>query len=472
MRRTKIIATIGPATESEQVLAELVLAGMNIARLNASHSSLEVLEERFERIRTVSAQQGRHVAIMLDLAGPKLRVGQMAPDARLEAGALFSIDLGVCVGDSSRACVTYSGLAKDVSSGDRILLDDGALELEVLATHDTRIDTRVVIGGPLTSNKGVNVPGVTLGLASITDRDREVAAWGIKVGVDLMAQSFVRSAADVEELRALTGSAVPIVAKIEKHEATLNIVEIVGAADAVMVARGDLGVETAPEHVPVLQARIVEAARLQGKPVIVATQMLESMKTSPRPTRAEASDVATAIFEGADAVMLSAETAVGQYPVEVIRLMDRIARAAEESRISPTGSAGVHGADVGRAVSAAVVRLAEDLDLAAIVVATESGATARAVAAHRPRVPVIAVTPLERTARRLAAVWGVAALLVPLSEDTDEMLEAVLSVVRDAGLASVGERVAITAGRASRTPGATDFLVVRQIPGVADHLGA
>jgi len=465
VRRTKIIATIGPATDSAEVLTDLVRAGMDIARLNASHSSLEVLQERFERIRAVAAQLDKHVAIMLDLAGPKLRVGEMAPDTRLEAGAPFRIEHGACLGDATHACVTYNGLADDVSVGDRILLDDGALELEVLAAASAGIDTRVVIGGALTSNKGVNVPGVTLGLASITDRDREVAAWGVQVGVDLIAQSFVRTAADVEELRALTGSEIPIVAKIEKHEATQNITQIVGAADAVMVARGDLGVETAPEHVPVLQARIVEAARLQGRPVIVATQMLESMKTSPRPTRAEASDVATAIFEGADAVMLSAETAVGLYPVEVIRVMDRIARAAEESRISPTGSHGVHGADIGRAVSAAVVRLAEDLDLAAIVVATQSGATARAVAAHRPRVPVIAVTPLEQTARRLAAVWGVAALVVPLSEDTDEMLETVLTVVREAGLARNGERVAITAGRASRTPGATDFLVVREIPG-------
>lgn len=463
MRRTRIVATIGPASQSPEVLSALIEAGMDMARLNASHSSIEELQTRIDRIREASAAAGRHVAVLLDLPGPKMRVGEMEAGTVLQAGSEFRLETARCTGDSSHACVEYAGLATDLSPGDRILLDDGALELEAVSIESGAVLTRVIAGGPLDSNKGVNVPGVTLGLASITERDRELAAWGVRVGVDLIAQSFVRSAGDVEELRASVGPGVPIVAKIEKHEATRNIGSIISSADAVMVARGDLGVETAPEHVPVLQARIVETARSQGKPVIVATQMLESMRSSPRPTRAEASDVATAIFESADAIMLSAETAIGLYPVEAVRVMDRIARAAEESRISPTGAAGAHGADVGRAVSAAVVRLAEDLDLAAIVVATESGATARAVAAHRPRVPVIAVTPLPQTARRLAAVWGVTALVVPLSEDTDAMLETVLSLVREAGLARVGERVAITAGRASRTPGATDFLVVREI---------
>ncbi len=465
MRRTRIVATIGPASQSPEILEALIGAGMDVARLNASHSSLDELQVRFDRIREASRASGRHVAVLLDLPGPKMRVGVMEPGTTLVSGSDFRLESAPCTGDSTHACVEYPGLASDLSPGDRILLDDGALELETVSVDEGTVTTRVILGGPLSSNKGVNVPGVTLAIESITETDRELAAWGVRVGIDLVAQSFVRTAADVEELRACTGPDLPIVAKIEKHEATQNIAAIIDAADAVMVARGDLGVETAPEHVPVLQARIVEAARSAGKPVIVATQMLESMRTSPRPTRAEASDVATAIFEGADAVMLSAETAVGRYPVEAVRVMDRIARAAEESRISPTGSAGVHGADVGRAVSAAVVRLAEDLDLAAIVVATQSGATARAVAAHRPRLPVIGVTPLERTARRLATVWGVKALLVPLSDDTDEMLDAVLVAVRDAGLADPGDRVAITAGRASRTPGATDFLVVRELPG-------
>lgn len=465
MRRTKIVATIGPASETSEVLDALIGAGVDVARLNTSHSSRDDLLQRIAAVRAAAARAGRHVAIMLDLAGPKLRVGEMAPGTALVPGSAFRIETSPCTGDARHACVAYPGLARDLSPGDRVLLDDGALELEVLATDAGGVDTRVVVGGPLTSHKGVNAHGVTLGLESITERDREMLHVGLGAGVDLVAQSFVRSARDVGELRALMGdAAIPIVAKIEKHEAVRDIPGIVRAADLVMVARGDLGVETAPEQVPVLQARIIEVARHAGRPVIVATQMLESMIASPRPTRAEASDVATAIFEGADAVMLSAETAVGAHPVEAVAVCDRIARAAEESRERPSErSAGAEGPEIGAAVSAAVVRLAEELDLAAIVVATESGATARAVAAHRPRVHVVAVTPHEATARGLAAVWGVTPLVVPMSVDTDAMLERVLRSVRDAGLARTGERVAITAGRASRTPGATDFLVVREV---------
>lgn len=465
MRRTKIVATIGPATESREMLVALVDAGMDIARLNASHSPIEALQARLELIRSVAAKAGRHVAVLLDLAGPKLRVGEMASGTVLKAGSAFRIEGRACLGDESHACVSYPGFAADLSAGDHILLDDGSLELVVVSTDGGHIDTRVIVGGILTSNKGVNVPGVTLGLESITGKDREVLAWGLRAGVDLIAQSFVRSADDVRQLRALMGDTpVPIVAKIEKHEAVDDMEAIVTAADAVMVARGDLGVEMAPEQVPVLQVRIIQAAREAGKPVIVATQMLESMKTSPRPTRAEASDVATAIFEGADAVMLSAETAAGSYPIEAVAVTDRIVRAAEESRSGPSAAQGPLGVDVGRAVSAAVVRLAEDLELAAIVIATQSGATARAVAAHRPSVPVVAVTPLPETARRLSTVWGVVALVVPLAQDTDAMLEIVLRAVLDSGLACPRQLVAITAGRASRTPGATDFLVVREIP--------
>ncbi|MBU4556053.1 MAG: pyruvate kinase [Actinobacteria bacterium] len=465
MRRTKIVATIGPATDSREMLTALVEAGIDIARLNASHSPIDALQARFELIRSIAAEAGRHVAVLLDLAGPKLRVGAMAPGSVLQAGSAFRIEGRTCLGDESHACVSYPGFASDLSAGDHILLDDGSLELKVVSTDGDRIDTTVLVGGALTSNKGVNVPGVTLGIESITDKDREVLAWGLGVGVDLIAQSFVRSADDVRELRALMGDTpIPIVAKIEKHEAIDNMEAIVAVADAVMVARGDLGVEMAPEQVPVLQVKIIQAAREAGKPVIVATQMLESMKSAPRPTRAEASDVATAIFEGADAVMLSAETAVGSYPIEAVAVTDRIVRAAEESRGGPSAAQGPDGVDVGRAVSAAVVRLAEDLELAAIVIATQSGATARAVAAHRPSVPVVAVTPLPETARRLSTVWGVVALVVPLAQDTDAMLEIVLRAVLDSGLACPGQLVAITAGRASRTPGATDFLVVREIP--------
>ncbi|MDP2234753.1 MAG: pyruvate kinase, partial [Actinomycetota bacterium] len=307
---------------------------------------------------------------------------------------------------------------------------------------------------------------------AITDRDRAALAAGLAAGVDLVAQSFVRGADDIARLRGLIGDqGVPIVAKIEKHEAAGRIDEIVAAADAVMVARGDLGVETSPEAVPVLQRAIVDACRGAGKPVIVATQMLESMTSAPRPTRAEASDVATAIFERADAVMLSGETAIGAYPVECVETMARIAKTAEESLPLPPARerrAAARlplGGDVTRAVSAAVCDLAENLALAAIVTATQSGATARAVARHRPATPIIAATASEAVARRLAIVWGVAPVVVGLADETDAMLDTVLAAVRDAGHVRTGERVAITAGIGTRASGATDFILVREVPG-------
>ncbi|HZL04902.1 MAG TPA: pyruvate kinase, partial [Coriobacteriia bacterium] len=416
MPRTKIIATIGPASDSPEVLRALVDAGMSVARLNASHSSREELDRRAHAVRAAAEAAGRHVAVMLDLGGPKIRVGEMAPGTVLVAGARFELRAAGCVGDSRGACVTYAGLARDVPVGAAVLLDDGRIELRVIAAGEGILTTEVLTGGPLTSHKGVNVPGVHLGVDAITDEDRADLAWGLEAGVDLMAQSFVRSADDVERLRALIGSAaVPIVAKIEKHEAVADLDCIVEAADAVMVARGDLGVETAPEQVPVIQRRIVSACRRAGKPVIVATQMLESMTTATRPTRAEASDVANAIFAEVDAVMLSAETAVGAYPVEAVATMARIAEVAEEALADDTLEEPEPGGrfDVTRAVSTAASQIERDLELAAIVTATQSGATARAVAAHRPRTPIVAVTSDEMVARRLALVWGVTPLVVP-----------------------------------------------------------
>jgi pyruvate kinase len=466
MRRTKIVATIGPVSESPAALDALIAAGMDVARLNSSHSGPVHLARRLEAVRAAADRAGRHVAVMLDLAGPKLRLGEVAPGTRLQAGAGFALVPGECDGDASRACLTYAGLADDVAPGNRLLLDDGALELEVVAVDHGVVHTRVVTGGPLSSRKGINAPGVELGVDVITEYDREVLAWGLDAGIDLVAQSFVRSARDVERLRALIGEGVlPIVAKIETHAATRDIDAIVAASDAVMVARGDLGVETSPEEVPVLQRRIIESCRSAGVPVIVATQMLESMTSAPRPTRAEASDVANAIFDRVDAVMLSAETAVGGYPVESVETMARIARRAEESGVGDSTWRGPVGdsSDVTEAVSSAVCELANDLDLEAIVTATQSGATARAVARHRPSAPVIAVTPDPAVARTLALVWGVRALVVPLAEDTDLMLDSVMAAVRDAGLASVGQRVAVTAGITSRVPGATDFVLVRSV---------
>lgn len=463
MPRTKIVATIGPASESPEALAALIAAGMSVARLNASHTPREALERRLAAIRAASGAAGAHVAVMLDLGGPKLRVGEVAAGATLAAGDTFELVTGACMGDSSRACVTHAGLPADVPLDSRVLIDDGRIELVVTGRRDDALVTRVVTGGPLLSHKGVSVPGVHLSVEPITPADIATLAWGVDDNVDFIAQSFVRSAHDVTLLRGLMGDRVlPIVAKIEKHEALSDIEQIVMAADAVMVARGDLGVETSPEAVPVAQREIVWACRQAGRPVIIATQMLESMTTAPRPTRAEASDVANAIFSEVDAVMLSAETAVGDHPALVVETMARIATTAEAATGDRAQVEPVHGDrdDVTRAVSSAVAEIARDLDLAAIVTATQSGATARAIAAHRPRVPIVAVTPDERTARRLAPVWGVTPLVVPQRGTIDEMSARAVAAVRDAGFAAPGQMVALTAGVHVGVPGMTNLVQV------------
>ena len=336
-----------------------------------------------------------------------------------------------------------------------------------LSITDDGIHSRVEVGGVLSSHKGVNLPGVTLDIEAVTKRDLEVLTWGIDAGVDLVAQSFVRGASDVQRLRELGGPACPpVVAKVEKHEAIENIEEIVETADVVMVARGDLGVETSPEAVPVLQRRVIDMCHTHGKPVIVATQMLESMILAPRPTRAEASDVANAIFDSVDAVMLSAETAIGEYPVKSVETMARIAETAESvaQEVHTDRRSVGDSEDVTAAVSAAVCDLAEDLELAAIITATQSGSTARAVARHRPTVPIIAATPYASVAQSLGHVWGVTAVVVPLSEDTDKMLHNVVVAVRESRVIEAEEKVAITAGISTRTPGATDFILVRTVP--------
>jgi len=467
MRRTKVIATIGPASERPEVLAALIDRGMNVARLNSSHADIPELSARLRTVRETSARAGQHVAVLLDLAGPKLRVGEVATGTELQFGDEFRLVPGACMGDRTRACVTYGGLADDVVVGDRIMLDDGRLELQVMGVDHGAVVTRVEVGGPLSSHKGVNVPGTTLGVDAITERDRRILVWGLEAGVDAVAQSFVRGPEDVEALRSLMGDRViPIVAKIEKYEAIDRLEQIVAQADVVMVARGDLGVETSPERVPVLQRSIIQMCRGAGVPVIVATQMLESMTSSPRPTRAEASDVANAIFDLVDGVMLSAETAVGDYPERAVATMARIAMTAEESithvkwdRVSAGDTD-----DVTQAVSAGVCDLAQDLRLEAIVTATQSGATARAVARYRPSVPIIAVTPEESVARSMQWVWGVRPLVVPLPDDTDEMIDSISREIVLAGLAASGQRVAFTAGRGSHVPGSTDSILVRALP--------
>lgn len=464
MRRTKIVATLGPSTADTASISALLSAGANVVRLNASHSKPDQLAKLLAAVRVAEAELGYHVGVLLDLPGPKLRVGEIELGTVLAEGDPFTLRSATCVGNSAHACVNYAGLSDDLSAGDRVLIDDGAIELVVTGTEGGEVQSLVRSGGALSSNKGVNVPDVTLCVDSITAYDREVLQWAMGADVDYIGLSFVRCAADVGELRSLmTERVLPIVAKIEKHEAVAHIESIIAAADAVMVARGDLGVETSPEEVPVIQRRIIAAARAVGKPVVIATQMLESMTHHPRPTRAEASDVANAIFSRVDAVMLSGETAVGEYPVEAVQTMARIATTAEEAL--PPGPENGHGptSDVQVAVSSAVCNLATDLSLAAIVPVTESGATALAVAQHRPGTVIAAATPSVGVARRLSLVWGVNALVMSFSPDTDVLLDSVAAALRTAVPASAGARVAITAGRSSRTSGGTDFILVRQL---------
>ncbi len=464
MRRTKIIATLGPATDAPGVLAGIISAGVDVVRLNAAHSSTAELAERLYAAREVAASAGREIGVLVDLPGPKIRVGEVAPGTELMAGSAFRLLSSDCRGDRDKACISYPGLADDVGPGDRVLIDDGRIELVVESAGDGEVLTKVVTGGPLSAHKGVNVPGVTLSVEAITPYDKDVLEWAMGADVDWIGQSFVRAAQDVEDLRAcMVVRPIPIVAKIEKHEAATEIDAIVSAADAVMVARGDLGVETSPEQVPVLQRRIVAAARAAGKPVVIATEMLDSMRSRPRPTRAEASDVANAIFNRADAVMLSGETAVGAYPVESVNTMARIALTAEEAWPPPRPPRGESGDDVQAAVSAVVSELAQDLHVAAIVTLTQSGATALAVARYRPEARIVAATPFSHVVRRLALAWGVHALEIPFSVETSALLDSVTAAVRDAGYAKPGQRLAITAGLATRTPGGTDFVHVRTV---------
>ncbi|MBN2847274.1 MAG: pyruvate kinase [Coriobacteriia bacterium] len=464
MRRTKIIATLGPATDGPETLAALVEAGVDVVRLNTAHASRETLGRQLTGVREAAGRARRHVGVMLDLGGAKIRLGVVAPGTTLQEGAIFDLRADDALGDATGAAISHRALADDVAVGDRILIDDGRIELVVAGVSGTTVRTTVQVGGPLSSRKGVNVPDVTLSVEGFTEQDRENLVWGLDSGVDLIAQSFVRCAADVERLRAAMGDRqVPVIAKIEKHEALGDLSGIVAAADMVMVARGDLGVETSPEEVPVAQRRIVAECRATGTPVIVATQMLESMTTAASPTRAEASDVANAIFDGVDAVMLSGETAVGTRPVHVLATMDRIVRAAEAAGVDEMAPVPYRGRDVGAAVSRAACDLAEDLELAAIVTVTQSGATARSVAVHRPRVPILAATPEEAVARSLAAVWGVQPVIIGSYETTDELVGAALHAAVASGVARTGDRVAVTGGAAMHVAGSTDFVQVSTV---------
>ncbi len=465
VKRTKIIATIGPASSSTAIIARLIRAGMDAARLNFSHGERKDHTRRIRLIRGEAARAGKHIAIIQDLQGPKLRVGVVQRDAvTLRRGDTVSVTSRKVTGTSALFSVTYPRLTKDLKLGDTVLLDDGRLELKVIKKRATDLSCKIVRGGVLRSRKGVNLPGAFLSLPSLSGKDKDDIRFGVKQGVDYIALSFVRTAGDIMRTRSFIrslGADIPIIAKIEKPEAIDNLDEIIEAADGVMVARGDLGVEMSPEQVPLLQKRIINACNAVEKPVITATQMLESMIENPQPTRAEASDVANAILDGTDCVMLSGETAMGKYPVQVVAVMARISAQAEMS-LSPI-SPDVHISGPDESVAHAACRAAEEQHARAIVTFTQSGSTGLLVSKHRPRMHVIAPTPFERIARKISLYWGVTPVILKPKKTTDDMIASVERIMLKKKLAKQRDLIVITAGVPIGVAGSTNMMKIHRI---------
>ncbi|NDY41647.1 pyruvate kinase [Dissulfurirhabdus thermomarina] len=472
MRRTKIIATIGPASRDEGILSALIRAGVDVARLNFSHGTHDEHREVIARVRRLAAEAGRPVAVLQDLAGPKIRTGPLAAGTvHLESGRPFTLTSRDVPGDAHEVSLTWPELPRQVRPGDTLLLSDGALELSVDETTETDIRCRVVVGGPLGAHKGINLPTRSLQVPALTGKDRADLAFGLREGVDLVALSFVRSAAEVREARRLMrslGGDLPLIAKIEKHEALGRIDEILQEVDGLMVARGDLGVEIPVERIPRVQKDLIARANAAGKPVITATQMLRSMVESPRPTRAEVTDVANAILDGSDAVMLSEETAAGRHPVRAVETMARIAEEAEATFPYDTWAARLPGGrflDVQEAVARAAGRMAAEVGASAIATYTQTGSTTRLVAKYRPRQPVLALTPKVETYRRLALTWGAFPVLAEAVGAEEEMEREAVARAMESGWLRPGERLVVTAGLPPGIPGTTNLLKVAQAPG-------
>jgi len=470
MRRTTIVCTIGPASETNELLEKMIQSGMNVARMNFSHGTHEDHSRRLAAIRRAAANVGKNIAIMLDTKGPEIRLGYLEKDfVRLKTGDTVYLTTESIKGNEQVLPVSYQGLPKDVKPGNQVLISDGLIALRVVNIDGERIECLVENGGELTSQKGVNVPGVYVKLPAITERDEQDIKFGIENDFDFVAASFVRRANDVIAIRKIiedNGGHMDIIAKIENQEAVNNLDEIIAVSDAIMVARGDLGVEIPPEEVPLIQKTIINKCNLVGKPVITATQMLESMIQNPRPTRAEASDVANAIFDGTDAVMLSGETAAGKYPVEAVETMARIAGRAEASINYEEQMQKSHRLltkTVTDAISHATVDTAQDLGAAAIITSTETGYTAQMVSKYRPKAPIIAVTTQRAVLRKMMLVWGVEPLLVGHSEDTDSMIDGAVNAALVAGLIKAGDLIVITAGVPVGVRGTTNLIKVHTV---------
>mgnify|MGYP001089895669 CR=1 FL=1 len=470
-RRTKIVVTLGPATDGAERVRALIEAGMDVARLNMSHGTQEEHARRLATVRAEAERAGRPVGVLLDLQGPKMRTGPLAGGGPVELveGRPFVITTRPLEGTAEGVSTTYAHLARDVSPGDRILLSDGLIELRVTRTTEMEVHGEVVHGGALREHQGINLPGVEISSPSVTDKDLADLEFGLAQGVDYVAISFVRRAEDVvrvkERVRA-AGAAVPVITKLEKPEALEHLEAIVAASDGVMVARGDLGVEMPPEQVPWAQKEIIRAANRAAIPVITATQMLESMIANPRPTRAEVSDVANAILDGSDAVMLSGETAIGKFPVAAVEMMARIARAIDASatRRAPAEEVPAwlfaEAQSIPQAIGAAVAAIGRTLPVAALCVVTRTGSSARMVSHYRPEVPILAFTPLPETYRRLSLLWGVEAVQTRFADSEEEYYAQVEHLLRARGDAKEGDTVVVTGGHPIAGGGPTNFIKI------------
>lgn len=467
MRRAKIVATLGPATSSYESLKSIIEAGVDVARMNLSHGTYDVHEEVYNNVRKAAADVGKPVAVLIDLQGPKIRLGKFeAGPYELAEGDIFKITIEDIVGNKELSSTTFKGLPQDVKPGDPLLIDDGKVALRVIETDGTVVTTKVEVAGPISNNKGINLPGVAVNVPALSDKDEADLRWGLKLGADFIALSFVRDAADIRRVHEIMdeeGTRLPVIAKIEKPQAVEHLEEIVDHFDAIMVARGDLGVELPLEAVPIVQKQAVELARRWAKPVIVATQVLESMISSPRPTRAEASDCANAVLDGTDAVMLSGETSVGEYPTVTVQTMARIIESTEDHGLERIPELGTKPRTQGGAITLAAKEVAEFVDAKYLCVFTESGDSARRMARLRSEIPMIVLTPHEHIRRRMSLTWGVRSYLVDPVTHTDELFGQVDDLLLGQNLAQLGDKVVVIAGSPPGIAGSTNDLRVHKV---------
>lgn len=467
MRRAKIVATLGPATSTYETVHALIEAGVDVARLNLSHGDYSVHEANYANVRRASFDANRPVAVLVDLQGPKIRLGKFEGGPYdLAVGDIFKITTDDIVGNREICGTTFKGLPQDVKPGDFLLIDDGKVRVEVIETDGTVVTTRVIVAGAVSNNKGINLPGVAVNVPALSEKDEDDLRWGLRAGADLIALSFVRNASDIERVHQIMAEEdikVPVIAKIEKPQAVDALEEIVDAFDGIMVARGDLGVELPLEAVPIVQKRAIELARRMAKPVIVATQMLESMISSPVPTRAETSDVANAVLDGADAVMLSGETSVGEYPVVVVETMARIVESTEEHGLERISSLTTKPRTQGGAITLAALEVAEFVEAKFLCVFTQSGDSARRLSRLRSRIPMLAFTPEPNIRSRMALTWGIRSALVDAVQHTDAMFHQVDEYLLETGLAQEGDRVVVISGSPPGIIGSTNDIRVHKV---------